>query len=92
MREPKSFRLPKSGIAVVYDADPSVAQVVAAQKAAAKDSALFVLYLAQATATFDGERLTMGALRERIRGKDYLALAAEMLSDDKAEEADAAGN
>jgi hypothetical protein len=87
MREAKSFRLNKSGVDVLYDGDPSVAQVLAAQKASGKDSALFVLYLAQATATFNGERWTMGQIREKIRGKDYLALAAEMLGDDKDEDA-----
>jgi hypothetical protein len=46
---------------------------------------LFVLYLAQATATFNGERWTMGQIREKIRGKDYLSLAGEMLGDDKAD-------
>ena len=88
MREEKSFVLPKSKVAVVYDADPSVSQIIAAQKAAAKETSLFVLYLAQATATFNGERWTMGEIREKIRGKDYLALAAEMLGDDKDDEAD----
>lgn len=90
MREPRTVVLPKSQISVTFDADPSVNQVVAAQKAAAKDSSLFVLYLAQATATFNGERWTMGQIREQIRGKDYLKLAAEMLGDDAAE--DASGN
>jgi len=81
MREPKTFFLAKSKVLLEYDADPSVAQVLAAQKAAGKESGLFVLYLAQATATFDGKRWTMGEIRERIRGKDYLALAGEMLGD-----------
>jgi hypothetical protein len=93
MREAKTFLLPKSKVTVVYDADPSVSQIIAAQKAAAKETSLFVLYLAQATATFNGERWTMGNIRENIRGKDYLALAAEMLGDDKDGDSDAsAGN
>jgi hypothetical protein len=89
MREARTFVLPKSKVTVIYDADPSVSQIIAAQKAAGKETSLFVLYLAQATATFNDERWTMGEIREKIRGKDYLVLAAEMLGDDKGDEAEA---
>lgn len=79
--EPRTLVLPKSRVTVTYDADPSVAQVLAAQKGAGKESELFVLYLAQQAARFDGQKLTVGEIRQRLRGKDYLALAGALLGE-----------
>lgn len=90
MREPKELTLAKSGIAVVYDADFSTADVIAAQKASGKETALFSLYLAQRIATFDGAKLTMGDIREKIRGRDYLQLTAAILG--SGEDGDEEGN
>lgn len=88
MLSPKTVILKRSKITVVFDQDFGVAETIAAQKAAGKNTSLFVLYLAQQVATFDGQKLTMGAIREKIRGKDYLQLSGELLGDDDdAEEA-----
>lgn len=86
LREPRTLTLGKSGIVVVYDADFSTADVIAAQKASGKETALFSLYLAQRIATFDGAKLTMGDIREKIRGRDYLQLTAAILGAGEDEE------
>lgn len=87
MREARTLVLPKSKMTVVFDADFSTSDVINAQKASGKETGLFVLYLAQSVALFDGKKLTMGEIKEKVRGKDYLKLAGEMLGDE-----DAAGN
>lgn len=88
MTSPKTVTLNRSKVVVVFDQDFGVAETIAAQKAAGKNSSLFVLYLAQQVATFDGKKLTMGEIRDKIRGKDYLQLSGELLGDDDdAEEA-----
>ncbi len=88
MRSPKTVTLKRSKVTVVFDQDFGVAETIAAQKAAGKNSSLFVLYLAQQVATFDGKKLTMGEIRDKIFGKDYLQLSGELLGDDDdAEEA-----
>lgn len=81
MREPKTVILNKSRIAVVYDDDYSTDDVIAAQKAAGKESAKFALYLAQRVATFDGKRLTFGEIRDAVRGRDFLQLTGALLGD-----------
>lgn len=81
MRAPRSIVLKRSKIAVVFDEDYSTADVIAAQKAAGKETSLFSLYLAQRIATFNGAALTMGDIREKIRGRDYLQLTAAILGD-----------
>lgn len=81
MRAPKTVTLKRSKMIVVYDEDYSTADAIAAQKAAGKDTALFSLYLAQRIATFDGARLSMGDIREKIRGRDYLQLTSAILGD-----------
>jgi len=86
MRSPKTIILKRSKITVIFDEDFAVADTIAAQKACGKNSSLFVLYLAQRIATFDGARLTMSEINERVGGKDYLQLAGEMLGDDKDDE------
>ena len=88
MRSPKTVILKRSKIVVVFDQDFGVPDTLAAQKASGKNSSLFSLYLAQQIATFDGKKLTMGEIREKILGKDYLQLTGEILGDDDdAEEA-----
>lgn len=89
-----TFILKRSKIVVAYDPDYPSKDVIAAQKAAGKDSAAFALYLAQRICTFDGEKLSAGAIREKVRGRDYLQLAGEILSDgdDASEADDDAGN
>jgi hypothetical protein len=84
----KTFTLKRSQLVVAFDPDFGVAETIAAQKAARKNSALFVLYLAQQIATFDGKKLTVGELREKIKGKDFLQLSGEILGDDEDEEAE----
>lgn len=88
MRAPKTVTLKRSKVVVVFDQDYGTADAVAAQKAAKKDPSLFVLYLAQRIATFNGAKWTMGDIREKIRGADYLQLSGEILGggDDEAEE------
>lgn len=81
MRTPKTVTLKRSKIVMVYDEDYATADVIAAQKAAGKETSLFSLYLAQRIAVFDGAKLTMGDLREKIRGRDYLQLTAAILGD-----------
>ncbi|QCI65628.1 hypothetical protein [Phreatobacter stygius] len=83
MRAPKTVTLKRSKIVMIYDQDFPTEAVIAAQKAAAKNSGMFALYLAQQVATFDGKRLTMGEIRERVRGKDYLQLTGVLLGDDE---------
>lgn len=83
----RSITLKKSGIRVDYDADPATADVIAASKAAGKDTALFPIYLAQRVATFDGQRWTAGEIRDRLRGKDYLQLAGALLGEDEVADA-----
>lgn len=88
----KSFTLKRSKIAVAFDPDFGVAETVAAQKASRKNSGMFVLYLAQQIATFDGKKLTVGEIREKIKGADYLQLSGEIFGeDDDAEEAEGTG-
>lgn len=89
----KTFSLKRSKVVVAFDPDFGVGETIAAQKAAKKDSALFVLYLAQQIATFDGKKLTLGEIREKIKGADYLQLSGEILGgdDDEADENDAEG-
>lgn len=81
----KSFTLKRSKIAVTFDPDFGVAETVAAQKASRKNSGLFVLYLAQQIATFDGKKLTVGEIREKIKGADYLQLSGEIFGEDDEE-------
>lgn len=81
MRTPKTVVLKRSKMTVVFDEDYSTADVIGAQKAAGKETSLFSLYLAQRIATFDGATLTMGDIREKIRGRDYLQLTAAILGD-----------
>ncbi len=93
MKAPKTITLKRSRIVVFYDDDYSTADVIAAQKAAGKDSALFALYLAQRIATFDGKRLTIGEIRDLVRGRDFLQLTGALLGDgeDEAGETEDAG-
>lgn len=94
MRAPRSLTLSRSRIVMTYDEDFSVEDTIAAQRAAGKQSALFPLYLAQRVASFDGRHLTIGELRETIRGKDYLQMVAALLGDadgEPAEDGDDAG-
>jgi hypothetical protein len=88
-RAPKTIILKRSRIVVCYDDDYSTDDVIAAQKAAGKESAKFALYLAQRIATFDGKRLTMGEIRDAVRGRDFLQLTGELLGDGKEPEAGA---
>ena len=81
MRAPRTVVLKRSKMTVVFDEDYSTADVIAAQKAAGKETSLFSLYLAQRIATFNGATLTMGDIREKIRGRDYLQLTAAILGD-----------
>ena len=81
MRAPRTVVLKRSKMTVVFDEDYSTADVIAAQKAAGKETSLFSLYLAQRIAAFDGATLTMGDIREKIRGRDYLQLTAAILGD-----------
>ncbi len=81
MLAPRTVVLKRSKITMVYDEDFSTADVIAAQKASGKDAGLFSLYLAQRIATFDGEKFTMGEIRERVRGRDYLQLTGAILGD-----------
>ena len=81
MRAPRTVVLGRSKITVVFDEDFATEDVIAAQKASGKETALFSLYLAQRIATFDGAKLTMGDIRDKVRGRDYLQLTAAMLGD-----------
>lgn len=94
MRAPKTVVLKRSKITMIYDEDFSTADVIAAQKAAGKDAGLFSLYLAQRIATFDGKKLTMGEIRDQVRGRDYLQLTGAILGDseDDGQDGDASGN
>lgn len=89
----KSFTLKRSKLTVSFDPDYGVAETIAAQKASRKNSGLFALYLAQQIATFDGKKLTVGEIREKIKGADYLQLTQEILGgdDDDAEDGDEPG-
>jgi hypothetical protein len=79
MRSPRTVILARSKMTVVFDDDFSTADVIAAQRASGKETGLFSLYLAQRIATFDGAHLTMGDIREKVRGRDYLQLTAAIL-------------
>ncbi len=87
MSSPKTIVLKRSKITVTFDEDFSTADVMAAQKASGKDASLFSLYLAQRIATFDGAPLTMGEIRDKVKGKDYLQLTGAILGDSDEEEA-----
>lgn len=86
MGSPKTVILKRSRITVVFDEDFSTADVMAAQKASGKNAGLFSLYLAQRIATFDGEKLTMGDIRDKVKGKDYLQLTGAILGDSEDDE------
>lgn len=86
MGSPKTVILKRSRITVMFDEDFSTAHVIAAQKASGKDAGLFSLYLAQRIATFDGEKLTMGNILDRVKGKDYLQLTGAILGDSEDDE------
>lgn len=93
MTSAKTVTLKRSKIKVAFDQDFPSSDVIAAQKAAGKDSSTFPLYLAQRVCTFDGAKLTLGQINEKVRGKDYLQLVGELLSDgDDADTGDDAGN
>lgn len=86
MKSPKTITLKRSKIEVIFDQDFSTSDVMAAQKAAGKDAGFFSLYLAQRIATFNGVRLTMGDIKERVLGKDYLQLTGAILGDGEDDE------
>lgn len=81
----KSLVLKRTGIAVAFNPDFSIADTIAAQKAAGKDAGAFALYLAQRVCTFNGEVWTVGQIRERLAGRDYLQLTGELLADEDSE-------
>jgi hypothetical protein len=82
MKQARTFKLKRSGITVIYDRLYSARDAMAAQKAASKDASSFVVYLAQAIATFDGKRLTAGEILEQVPGADFLQLTGELLGDE----------
>ena len=89
MRSPKKITLKRSKIVVTFDEDFSSADLIGAQKAAGKESSRFPLYLAQRIAIFDGAKWTVGAIQEKVRGRDYIQLTSAMLSDeDEADDGD----
>lgn len=86
MRDPQTIKLRRSGITVVYEADYRTGDMVAAQKAA-KDAGGFLPYLVQRIALFDGQRWTTQQILEKLPGKDFAQLTADIFKDD-----DEAGN
>lgn len=92
MRSPKSFALKRSGIDVVFDQDYSTDDAIAAQRAAGKNARALPLYLAQRICTFNGKSLTIGELKDQVRGADYFQLVGEILGGDDEADEDEAGN
>jgi hypothetical protein len=83
----KTITLPRSKIVVSFDEDYSAADVIHAQKAAGKDLTKFPAYLMQRICTFDGAPLTYGDMMEKLRGRDYLDLVGQVLSNGENDEA-----
>jgi hypothetical protein len=90
----KTLTLKQSGLTVTYPPTYSVDDAIAAQAAAqkAKDTAKFALYLVQRTCLFDGRQMTVGEIRQRVTGADYLKLVGELLGDDAEADEGGAGN
>ncbi|WP_150215167.1 hypothetical protein [Candidatus Tokpelaia sp.] len=82
--------LEKSKIKVTIPDDWTLADSMAAQKAARKDTAKFPLYLAQRICLFNGERRAMAWIEDNIHGKDGLQLIGELFGGDEGQEAGSA--
>lgn len=74
--------LKRSGVTVTIPKDWTTRDTQEAQRYGAGDPAKINMALVQRVCRFDGKAWTMSDIQDRITGRDYMALLAELYSDD----------